>query len=350
MIDIYIGNTSRVSREFLNNGVATDLSALTVTCKLESTGAYLVTTAETTFNALNILANKSATGKYFTKITPDAAETTGVYLLYWTGTFGTGDSAESFTAGPDVIFIHSAADIPSLSDNYLSLDAVAKAYQDLFNLENPARILQVGWLASRDVDALLDENFNVPMKKNVSRVYDQPLIDAATALTIARILSGKGYREEAAEWQARGEGICDDINNGKRRLSDEVTKDEVGFGFPIWATSNTSANVDFQLYPDAVYTDVYQRKFIIKIDGAGAVGTATYKVSADAGNTWIESGMPTSELWKSPAGGYGLSFRFFRLNASANLAVDDYWTIDAYPENTEVATSKRGIRTEQIWL
>jgi hypothetical protein len=309
-----------------------------------------VTTAETTFHDLNILANKSATGKYFCKITPDAAETTGVYLLYWTGTFGTGGSAEAFTAGPDVIFIHAEADIPSLSDNYLSLDAVVKAYQDLFNLENPARILQVGWLASRDVDALLDENFNTPMKKNVSRVYDQPLIDAATALTIARILSAKGYREEGAEWQKRGEGICDDINNGKRRLSDEVTKDEVGFGFPVWATSNTSANVEFELYPDAVYTGLTHEKIIVKIDGAGAIGTATYKISVDAGNTWIQSGQPTSAAFAFPSGGLGLGFRFFRLSDAANLALNDSWTIDAYPESTEVPTSKRGIRTEQIWL
>lgn len=350
MHDIYIGHTSHVAREFVKNGTLTDLDALTISIKHEATGAYLTTTGQGEFHDLNILAQKSATGKYFAKITPDADETEGVYLLYWTATYGTGDAAKTFTVGPDVIYLHAEAAIPSLADNYLSLDGVAKEYPDLFDLSTPARILQVGYIVSRDIDARLDERFDVPLRKKSDGVYDQPLIDAAVALTIARVLDNNGYPDEAERWERRGSGIVDDILSGRRRLEEETTRDEIGFGVPKPASTNAGSNAELELRPGIAYSDSYRRKMIIQIDGAGAIGTATYKISIDAGRTWIETGQETKEIWVSPAGAYGLSFRFFALASSATLASGDKWTIDAVPEDTDVSVTPRGMRTAELRL
>jgi hypothetical protein len=350
MEDIYIGSTYRKQREFMNAGVLADLTALTVTIKQEAGGGYLTTTAEGEFHDKNILANKISTGKYFTRVTPDAAEATGVYLLYWTATYGTGGTAETFIAGPDVLCIHSEADIPALTDNYVSLDAISKEFSDLFNLEPPAHVLKTGWIVSRDIDAVLDERFDVPVKKNTSGVYDQPILDAAVWLTIERVLRKYGRGEQADEWGKRGSKVCDDLLEGRKRLSSEVTKDEVGFGPPHPAAANTSTNIELQIHHGAAYAGVYQRKIVIQIDGAGAVGTATFKYSLDAGNTWEETLIATSEEWISRGSAQGLVIRFMQLGTGAALVSGDSWTIEAYPADTPVATSKRGIRTAALNL
>ena len=347
MKDIYIGNASRLTREFRNAGALEDLTALTVDIVNEA-GAYLETTAETEFHDLNIIANKVSTGKYFTKITPDATEKLGIYLLWWTATYGTGAAAETFRVGPDVLYLHSEAAIPSLVDNYLSLDALTKKYAKIFDLEVPARVLQIGHSVSRDIDSLLDERFNVPIKTKSDGTYDQPLIDAAVALTIASILDEKGHEDEADEWEERGNGIIESINLGRRRLSDEVTKDEIGFMAPRPATANASVNADLELYPAAQYGGNYHRIILVKIDLVGAIGTATFKVSLNAGLTWEVENVATSQEWVSPGGCEGLTLRFFPRDDDASLALDDVWEIEAWPLTQPVSTSLRTIRTQEL--
>lgn len=349
MKDIYIGSASRSTREFRSSGTLTDLDALTVDIVTEA-GDYLTTSAEGEFHDFDIILNKVSTGKYFTKITPDAAESTGIYLLYWTATYGVGAAAETFRVGPDVLYLHSEAATPTLSDNYFSLDALAKKYSKIFDLETSVRLLQIGHSVSRDIDSLLDERFNVPINTKSDGTYDQPLIDAAVALTIASVLGEKGYADEIEEWQERGEGIVESINLGRRRLSDEVTKDELGFGVPRPATANTSTNVDMEIHPDGLYNGDYHRVIIVKIDLAGAIGTATFKVSLNAGVTWEIEDVVTDEEWVAPGDCEGLTLRFFPRDDDATLALDDIWEIEAWPLRQPQAESLRGIRTKELRL
>jgi hypothetical protein len=351
MYDIYIGHASRIPRQFTNDAALADLDALTVTIKREATGEYLTTTAQGEFHNLDVLANKIATGKYYVAITPDAAESLGVYLLYWIATYGTGGAAQVFEVGPDVIAIRADSEIPSLGDNYVSLDAVSKAYPALFDIEPvAARILQVGWLASRDVDALLNNRFSVPIRRRSDGTYDQALIDAAVAFTIARIIGPKGYHEEADRWGARAERIIESINSGRRRLEEEITAEELGFQRPQPAKTNTSISVELELMPGAEYGDVYRRTIIVQIDKAGVIGVATCKVSIDAGLTWAVAGLLTDSLWMVPSACYGLAFRFRPLASTASLALNDSWTFDAVPEETDTTKSAGGIRTAELEL
>lgn len=350
MDNLYIGNSFRKTREFMNAGVLADLTALTVDIKQELGGAWLTTTAEGEFHGKNILANKISTGKYFCRVTPDSAEATGIYLLYWTATYGSGGSAETFTEGPDVLCIYSEADIPSLSDNYLSLDALSKEIADIFNLETPAQLLKRGWVVSRDIDAMLDERFDTPVQKNTGGVYDQPIIDAAVAFTISRALRAHGRGEDGDAWEKRGDKFVADLLEGRRRLSVEVTQDEVGFGPPHPATANASSNVELEIYDACIYTGSYRTTYKIEIDTVGAIGAATFKYSIDAGNTWKETLIATDDEWIYPSFGMGLALRFRPLGASATLALGDSWTIEAVPAFAEVSVSKRGIRTRELQL
>lgn len=351
MYDLYIGHASRIERQFTNAGVLDDLDALTIDVKEEKGGAWLATTAESTFHNLNIIANRVSEGIFYAKITPDSTERLGVYLLYWTATYGTGAGAKTFIAGPDVLMIHDEADIPALSDNYVSLDAVSKAHPALFDIEPIAsRILRVGYLASRDVDALLNNRFSAPIKRRSDGTYDQAIIDAATAITIARIIGPKGYREDADGWAARGEGIVDSINKGRRRLAEEITKAELGFQRPQPAASNTSPSVELELYDGNEYSDMYRRTMLIVIDKAGAIGLASCKVSIDAGLTWPIMNLLTNQLWMVPDACYGLTFRFRPLGSNAALALGDSWTIEAMPVETEPTKTTGGIRTGELQL
>jgi hypothetical protein len=221
---------------------------------------------------------------------------------------------------------------------------------DIFNLENPAHMLKRGWVVSRDIDAMLDERFDTPVQKNSSGVYDQPIIDAAVAFTIARALQSHGRGETADKWETRALKFVDDLLEGRRRLSVEVTRDEVGFGPPRSAATNASTNVELEVYDGCVYGDIYRRTFKIQIDAAGVIGTATFKYSRDAGGTWEETLQATDDEWIYPSMAYGLAFRFRPLGAPVNLALGDSWTIEAIPEFTQPSVSKRGIRTAELKL
>ena len=91
-------------------------------------------------------------------------------------------------------------------------------------------------------------------------------------------------------------------------------------------------------------------RIIIAIDGAGAIDVATFKLSFDAGLTWAKTLQTTHDEWIVPDAGYGLAFRFRPLASTASLALNDQWTIEAYPLSTKVTKTKGGIRTAELEL
>jgi len=349
---LYQGQTQRVSREFRQNGTLTDVDALAATIKKAADGSTMTTVAEGEFSSLDIVANKVSDGVFFAEITPTTANGTGVYLLYWEATYGTGDSAENFVEGPDVLVVEAAAPAQTYASNYLSLDAIVRHYKELFELISPAQMLSIGDSGSRDIDGRLDSRFAVPISKKEDGTYDQALIDAAAYFVIERVLRDKGYTDEADGWEERYFNQLEGINSGRFRLDEEITKDEIGFGKPKPYASNTSANMELELDPDCSYTGDHKRRLIIKVDTAGDVGTATVKVSTDAGNSWAATEQLTDEDegYIYPIDCYGLGFRFYRLGTSANLALNDYWTVDAIPEGTDETPTEGAIRTGELLL
>lgn len=350
MKTIYRGYAQRLTRTFYKDNVVTDLDALTVTIKKED-GTTLITTGEGTFDELNILTQKVTTGIYFTKITPDAAEALGVYLVYWRATYGTGGAAETFLEGPDVIVIRAEDEIPSISDNYVSLDKAIELYPKIFDLRPPADVLRIGGQASRILDGELDGRFNVPLtKRRDSGAYDEILVETAALGAIAKILKEVGYKEEAESFKADYDAHVAGINNGRWRLWEEITADEIGFSSPRPATSNAGTSIELELSQEAYYTGVYHRLYVIQIDKAGDVGTATFKISHDGGKTWDLTDQATADTWIAPSGEEGMTFRFFRRGSSGNLAVADKWEVEAWPIETKQTTTRGNIQTGKVVL
>jgi hypothetical protein len=195
MRTIQRGFLQRIPRTFFQDNVATDVDALEASI-LDEAGNYLVTSAEGTFQELDIVANKTATGTYFVAVTPDVDEEIGIWILYLRYTYGTGVAAETRTV-QEVLQIVDEDSVPQLTDNYLSLDQVTRIYPDLFNMASADEIYRVGAQASRVIDSELDGRFNVPLRKRSDTgLYDQIVLEAATLLTVSKILKPR-YPEEA---------------------------------------------------------------------------------------------------------------------------------------------------------
>jgi hypothetical protein len=343
---IYKGYAQRIKRIFYDDNTATDPDAIVVTIKDEAANC-LTTDAEGEFNELDISSNTTATGEYFVEITPDTADQAGIYIIYWRVTFGTGDAAETITE-TDFIEIRAEDEIPVLEDNYVSLDSIRHLDQSLFELASVGDLLRNGERVSRIIDSQLDSRFTVPIAPRVDTGdYDRVLVDAATIMTAARICRKNGYAEQADEYQGQADKIIEHINDGRKRLGQEITTDEIGFQRPMPDPDNSSLSedVELEIYSGSIYGGAYKQIYSVEITTGGAVGTAVFKVETIAGQA-CESNIITDDEWISVADTNGLVLRFFPRSATASLTATDKWTIEAVPVDTEI--TKTGTSTRRV--
>ncbi len=346
METIYRGFTQRITRSLYVDNALTDPTALLLTIKSEASGEALVANS-VTFNELDILANKISTGKYYAEITPDADEPTGLYLVYWRATY----DSETWIEGPYILEIRGEDEIPSTSNNYVSLDEIASVDSRILHLESPLNILREGERASRVLDSELDGRFEVPIRKRAdTKKYDQVIIQAASLLTAARILSNKGYSDKSDDALDDYNTLRDGINKGKYRLWEEITEDEIGFSSPVSMLASASTGIEVEVNPLYPYTGDYHKLFVVEIQDGGDIETATWRLSGDGGKTWEESDIESSAAWYSPTNGDGLQIRFFRRGSSGTLTSGDKWEIEARAATDRVTPSSRSPRFERIEL
>lgn len=344
MQTIYRGYTQRLTRHIYVDNALTDPTALTVTIKNEATGEALVADS-VTFNELSVLGNKIDTGKFYAEINPDSDETLGIYLVYWRVTY----DSETWTEGPYVMEIRGEDEVPSTSDNYVSLDEIASIDRRILTLDSPLNILREGERASRILDSELDPRFRVPVQKRTdSDKYDQVIIQAASLLTAARILGINGYAERAEIVYNDYQETVDRINNGQYRLWEEITESEVGFAPPVPTLDSASSNIELEVNPECRYSGVYHKLFVVEIQTGGDIETATWRFSDDGGATWEESDIETSAEWYAPTNGDGLEVRFFRRGSSGTLTSGDKWTIEARPLSSQISGSSRGPKFRKL--
>lgn len=348
------GFKQRFPRTFFQDNVAADLDALVVSIRDEA-GNYLETSAEGTFNELDIKANKTSTGSYYIDITPDADEAIGIWIVYWRYTYGTGDAAETAVA-EEVMQLVGEDSVPILVDNYMSLDVLAKTYQTIFSMKTADELYRVGFQASRVFDSELDGRFNVPLQKRKDTgLYDQIVLEAIALLSISKILA-PNYTEESDGFYDDYRKAVEGINSGRLRLWQEITAAEIGFGPPHADSGNATENIEIELYPNTNFAGLYHTLYVIEVDGAGDIYDpdeetgATVKISIDGGKTWKQETEPAKDTWISPGGCLGLGFRFFRRGSSGNLALGDKWTIEAWPADSRVTPAAGSIRQGRVVL
>lgn len=346
MDTIYRGIAQRITRYFYSDNAPAELTALLITIKDEATGTVLVS-GGVTYDELDVVANKIATGKYWAAITPDADEATGIYLVYWRASY----DSETWVEGPFVLEIRGEDEVPDTSNNYASLDEIAAVDRRILELDTPLNILREGERASRAMDAELDPRFEVPIRKRGdTKAYDQVIIQAASLLTASRIYYKNGYGDRSDEVLEDYRTLVDNINAGKYRLWEEITEDEIGFSSPVATLATASTGIELEKNPLANYDGIYRRSFVVEIQTGGDIGTATWRFSDDGGATWEESDIDSSSEWYAPTNGHGLEIRFYRPGSSGVLTTGDKWVIEARPQTDQVTPSNRSPRFQRIDL
>jgi len=215
-----------------------------------------------------------------------------------------------------------------------------------------------GWAvdqASRDVDSLLDARFPVPLPESpyedVTDKYDIDLRRATSKIAAALIISRREPMifEPEPNVQAalynEGKMILDEYNEGKRRFSWEMTKDEAGRFQIVPQAANTGDGILQVRGAHGSWHDDFWR---VKITTGGAVATATFQYSTDNGATYNGSDITTSRLWQEITGAIpgttlvstaiGFYIRF--LDRDGEFDVDDEWQIEIQSDARQSVRSK----------
>lgn len=232
--------------------------------------------------------------------------------------------------------------IRDLYDAYDRFDQILKVRQGTNDVGSmyfrTARVLN---RVKQRIDAALRVAYPTPILPNAAGVYDEPLVEANVYLVLADLLRSTLADQEAtgASWsdvfREQGTARLADLVARREVLSSVVSFQEVGVGSPVPAWENRGFAV---LHSDQTHTytpgDAQVRTFTVQIDGAGAVGTATFRWSLDGGRTWEQSGATTSDL-RSGYVGLGWNVRlWWDKGADSTLTdcvVGDQWTIKAVP-------------------
>ena len=206
--------------------------------------------------------------------------------------------------------------------------------------------------AQDEIDAMLDKRFPRPIPQSrgywTTNKYDIPLVRATAFLTCANIVKMFGNYELAERLRKQvtdpetGGGIIDRYNSGELRFSWETSPDEAGH----WDLEPDSGNngdgfievrglygglATEEFWEEGEVPLVEEEVWLVEIDKAGAVGTATFKWSRDNGETWEETEQETDYEWISLAA--GIKIRFW--DRGGEFALGDKWRIYLHPRRSE---------------
>lgn len=183
----------------------------------------------------------------------------------------------------------------------------AKDGDDLTSQEAPTIEEGIDWAtmatraineASEEIDSYLNPQYDTPLLPRLRNTHAaeeyETTIRRACALLAARTIifrndptDPKGFELEKKALNFEPEpgeeyGIIAELKRGDRVLQDQITAREVG-GFNVYPTSG---NTGTRIRLIGTYTGDEYRTWKLEIDGAGAQGTATWKLSYDGGTTW----------------------------------------------------------------
>jgi len=179
------------------------------------------------------------------------------------------------------------------------------------------------------VESYLDPAFNrpLPFAKNSynSAKYDYDLVRSCALITCALIRKANNPQDMIAQafekevWDPINEsGILYEHLQGKRKFSFETSKDDFNGRLENITLDSTSTG---RIYLSGIGISEQHKIYRIKIDTAGAVETATFKISDDNGLTWYSTLIKT--YYEPQYISKGLWIRF-----EGTFVVDDEWKIE----------------------
>ena len=183
--------------------------------------------------------------------------------------------------------------------------------------------------AMEEVESYLDSRYSrpLPFAKNSynSAKYDSDLVKATAFVTVRKIIEQRDPNNQLIElfWKKvysseEPYGLLWEYREGKRTFSFQTTLDDFDGRLEVVTLGNESTG-RVQIAGSGQSED--HRIMRIKIDTAGAVGTATYKISDDNGLTWYSEKNKTyyNYTWLR----YGIWIRF-----EGVFMLNDEWLIE----------------------
>ena len=133
------------------------------------------------------------------------------------------------------------------------------------------------------------------------------------------------YRNAAYDF-TEDSGILIDYLEGRRAFSWETTVDDFNGRISQLVKDSSSTG---QVYIAGKSSTTDHAIYRVKIDTAGAVETATYKVSDDAGRTWMTELITTYNYYTALVGGIMIRF-------DGTFVLNDEWEVEVFGGPDEV--------------
>jgi hypothetical protein len=206
--------------------------------------------------------------------------------------------------------------------------------------------------AQEMVDNRLSSKYVVPLQPksrsdHTSNAYEYDIVRITALLTCSNIIRrvdpndpiGLALYKEA--WNPDPEvdemkGLINQLMDGDISLSDQITTREAG-GWNVYPYASNSVTVAPIFY--GPYLGSKHEIWRVEIDTAGAVGTATWKVSYDGGSNWDLELQDTRDDDNNQV-------RFYIANGIyvyfpvAEYGDGDYWDLELFPMTDEASNAK----------
>ena len=243
----------------------------------------------------------------------------------------------------DILYVH-ATD----ADNLTTATIVIEAGEDWDTLKDNLRDK-----AMQFMDSVLNPRYPTPLMPRLIKThdtadYEYPVVRCCALLTCAFIAKRRdpndmvGVKLWREAWNPDPEpgeqkGWLNQIRDGDIVLQEQITGREAG-GFNVYPKSDNTSTAYVWIL--GKYTGGIYKRWRLQIDGAGAIGTATYKLSYDGGTNWDYETQDTFDASNDEFRMYlgeGLYAVFYGTFGSG-----DYWDIEVFPITDDVQGAKIG--------
>lgn len=208
--------------------------------------------------------------------------------------------------------------------------------------------------AQQIMDAYLNNSYVTPLIPRSRQLhdtsnYEYPIVEATACITCALIMQRTAPDDPNARelmrraWNANPEigedkGIINKLVDGDMMLQDQISPREIG-SWNIYPYASNS--IDFSPIIIGKYSGSTYLKVRVQIDTAGAVGTATFKLSWDGGTNWDLTLQKTADADNDTyrmSIGNGLYLYF----PAATYGLNDYWDVELFPGSDTADITKIG--------
>jgi len=131
-------------------------------------------------------------------------------------------------------------------------------------------------------------------------------------------------------------GLINQLVDGDMVLQDQQSVREIG-GFNVYPWSSNTVTVQPIFY--GPYTGYKEMLWRVQIDTAGALGTATYKVSYDGGSNWDLTLQKTKDDDNNQIRFSIANGMYIRWPAETYVE-GEYWDVELFP-STDIATNAK---------